>query len=535
MLTRQRRYSGDRSRRAQRACHLRLETLEDRCLLSVDMVLRWNQVMIATLGTAGQSGVIATRSGAIVQAAVYEAVNAIDQTHTPYLVNIPAPTWASQEAAAAQAAHDTLVGLFPAQATVLGLQLRASLQGIQNGAPKTWGISVGHAAAQIMLAVRANDHSNWVVPYTPVNEPGRWRPTPPAFLPPTAPQWPYVIPFTLSYGSQFRPPSQPALTSPEYTRDFNEVKELGALDSATRTADQTEAALYWAGIVTPNAGVVEIFNQIAQQVAVDQGNTLAENARMLALLDLAQADAGIACWDAKYVYDFWRPITGIREADTDGNPDTEADPTWTPLLVTPPFPAYTSGHSCVTGASTAMLAAFFGTDAIPFSYSWAGLPGVKRSFASFSAAADEVGFARMWAGIHWSFDNLGGLTVGEMIAPYVFANFLRPRTGPAPGPGGGAGGQVSHGADVVPVLAAVSHERDFTFTVAPAARDLSANMTALFTPGRAEQDLPLRPPPADFSASTRTEAVERVFHDLGSELEGSVLGGLVPPFGSGSI
>src|SRR5262245_48959722 len=165
------------------ACRLRLEPLEDRCLLSGDMVLRWNEVMLAAVRVAGQSPPVASRTGAIVQAAVYEAVNAIDQTHTPYLVNIPAPPWVSQEAAAAQASHDALVGLYPAQPPALDLQLRASLQGIADGAAKTWGISVGHAAAQIMLAVRAHDGADRVVPYTPGTEPGDWQPTPPALGP----------------------------------------------------------------------------------------------------------------------------------------------------------------------------------------------------------------------------------------------------------------------------------------------------------------------------------------------------------------
>src|SRR5262249_812057 len=212
------------------ACRLRLEPLEDRCLLSGDMVLRWNEVMLAAVRVAGQSPPFASRTGAIVQAAVYEAVNAIDQTHTPYLVAIPAPPWASQEAAAAQAAHDALVGLFPAQAAALHLQLLASLQGIAQAPAKTWGIRGGQAAAQILVAGRAHDGSDAVVDYTPGTEPGDWQPTPPAFGPPQAPQWPGVTPFTLPSASQFRPPPPPALTSAEYTAAFNEVKELGALD-----------------------------------------------------------------------------------------------------------------------------------------------------------------------------------------------------------------------------------------------------------------------------------------------------------------
>src|SRR5262249_32178942 len=234
-------------------------------------------------GSAANPPPFASRTGAVVQAAVYEAVNAIDRTHTPYLVEIPAPRWASQEAAAAQAAHDALVGLFPAQAGVLDLQLRASLQGITDGPAKTWGVRVGHAAAQVLLAVRAHDGADRIVDYTPGTEPGDWQPTPPAYGPPIVPQWPYVTPFALPSGAQFRPPPPPALTSAEYTAAFNEVKELGSLDSPTRTADQTEAAMFWQGVVTPNT-LAGLWNLVAQEVAVASGTSLPENARLLALL-----------------------------------------------------------------------------------------------------------------------------------------------------------------------------------------------------------------------------------------------------------
>src|SRR5262252_4075607 len=218
------------------AYRLSVEALEDRCLLSGDMVLRWNSALLAAVRTAGLATPAATRSAAIVQAAVYEAVNSIDQSYTPYLVAIPAPPWASEEAAAAEAAHDALVGLFPAQAAVLDLQLKASLQGLANGDAKTWGIEVGRAAAQILLAVRAHDGSDRVVTYTPGTNPGDWQPTPPAFGPPISPQWPAVTPFCLPNATLFRTPPPPALTSPEYTAAFNLTKALGAYDSTTRTA-----------------------------------------------------------------------------------------------------------------------------------------------------------------------------------------------------------------------------------------------------------------------------------------------------------
>jgi membrane-associated phospholipid phosphatase len=397
---------------------LTTEALEDRNLLSVDMVLRWNDAMIAAVRTAGQVPPVAARSAAIVQAAVYEAVNSIDGSYNHYLVDIPAPPWASKEAAAAEAAHDALVGLFPSQAPVLDLELLASLQGIEAGDAKNWGISVGHAAAQILLAVRAHDGSDLVVPYTPGTDPGDWQPTPPAYGPPLVPQWPGVTPFALQSGSQFRPPPPPALGTPEYLAARDQVMALGAIDSTTRTADQTEAALFWQGVVTPNSTPFW-WNEITQHLAVAQGNTLVDNARLFALLNLASADSLIACFDGKYAYNFWRPVTSIRY---------EVDPNWTPLLATPSHPSYPSAHSTISTASAVVLASVFGTDNIPFRFSWDGLPGVTRSFDSFSAAAHEAGLARIWAGFHYSFDISAGETLGQSVGDYVVEHFLLPRT-----------------------------------------------------------------------------------------------------------
>jgi PAP2 superfamily len=385
-------------------CRLGVEALEGRFLLSGDMVLRWNSIMLGALRAGGLPNQPNTRVAAIVQAAVYDAVNSIDQSYTPYLGLIAAPAGASEDAAAAQAAHDALVGLFPAQAGVLDLDLKASLQQIKDGDAKTAGIMVGQMAAHNILAARSNDGSDKTVDYTPGTDPGQWQLTPPAYGPPLVPQWGMVTPFCMQSGSQFRPPPPPALTSQDYTDAFNQVKELGSLNSGTRSADQTEAALFWQGITTPNSGAaVGQWNEIAQEVAVAKSNSLVQNARLFALLDLTIADDQIACFDGKYTYNFWRPVTAIRAADTDGNPDTEADVNWTTLFATPSHPSYPSAHATFSTACATVLAAYFGTDAIPFSLSFDGLPGVTRSFDSFSAAANEAGQSRMWAGIHWSF------------------------------------------------------------------------------------------------------------------------------------
>jgi len=270
-------------------------------------------------------------------------------------------------------------------------------------------------------------------PYLGGTEPGEWRPTPPASAPGLHPHWPDVTPFAMTSGDQFRPAAPPALDSAAYTAAFNEVKELGSATSATRSVEQTAIALYWAngaGTASPPGHL----NLLAQIVAQQRGNTLEENARLFAAINIAMADAAISCWDAKYEFSFWRPVTGIREAAADGNPDTAADATWTPLIATPPFPSYTSGHSTFSGAAAAVLADFFGTDGIAFTLPSQNLGLPARSFTSFSDAAEESAESRLYGGIHWSFDNNVGLTAGTALGQYVAANFLGPmERGPAAG------------------------------------------------------------------------------------------------------
>lgn len=402
---------------------LSLELLEDRCLLSGDVVLEWNATLLQAIRTAKTPPPPASRHMAIVQTAVFDAVNAIDQTYIPFVYHGRGPRGASLEAAAAQAAHDTLVALYPTQRSTFDAQLASDLATLANGPAKIQGIQVGEKAARECLEARSNDGASATVTYTPGSGPGVWVPTPPGLLPSAFPQWPNVSPFTMTSGDQFRPNGPPALTSAAYAANFNEVKELGAINSATRTTDQTEIALFWAdgpGTETPPGH----WNSIAADVANAVGTTLVQNARLLALLDLALADAAIAAWDAKYVYNYWRPVTAIRAADTDGNPDTVQDSTWTPLLVTPNFPSYTSGHSTFSSAGAAVLASFFGTDNISFTTGSDFLPGVTRSFTSFSAAAAEAGQSRIYGGIHYQFDNQDALSAGNALGNYVAQNFL---------------------------------------------------------------------------------------------------------------
>jgi hypothetical protein len=424
----------------RRSSRLYLEPLEDRCLLSGDVVLDWNATLLQAIRTASTPPPPASRHMAIVQTAVFDAVNAIDQSYTPYVYHGRGPRGASLEAAAAQAAHDTLVALYPAQQSTFDAELASDLAALANGPAKVQGIQVGQKAAKEILKARANDGSSATVPYTPGSGPGVWVPTPPGFLPSAFPQWPYVTPFAMTSGAQFRASGPPALTSTTYAADFNEVKELGAINSATRTDDQTEIANFWAdgpGTETPPGH----WNSIAQDVAKARGTTLVQNARLFALLDLAVADAAICAWDSKYVDNFWRPITAIRAANTDGNPDTHQDSTWTPLLVTPNFPGYTSGHSTFSSAGAAVLASFFGTDNISFTTGSDFLPGVTRTFASFSAAAAEAGQSRIYGGIHFQFDNQDALSAGKTLGRYVAQNFLTPRQ--LPGPAAAAPGPVN--------------------------------------------------------------------------------------------
>jgi membrane-associated phospholipid phosphatase len=403
---------------------LRIEQLEDRCLLSANVVLEWNQLALHAVGQARVSPVVVSRALAITQAAVYDSVVAIDRSFEPYHAHVHASHGASQEAAAAQAAHDALAALFPSQVGSFDAALAADLAGIPPGLAMQ-GVAVGQEVARQILTWRSTDGSTAVVSYTPGTDPGDWQPTPPAFLPALAPQWPHVTPFTMSAGSQFRPASPPALDSADYAAAFNEVKSLGRVDSTTRTDEQTQIARFWNdGLGT--AFAMGYWNRIAQQVATDQGLSLVQDARLFALLNIAEADAQIACWDAKYAYNLWRPVTAIRAADTDNNPATDPDATWTPLLVTPNFPSYTSAHSTLSGAAAEVLTALFGPDH-HFTVGADGLPGVTRSFDSFGAAAAEAGRSRIYGGIHYQFDNVAGQQVGRSVADHVVGGFLKPQ------------------------------------------------------------------------------------------------------------
>jgi hypothetical protein len=380
----------------------------------------------------------------MVHGAVFDAVNGIERDYAPYLVQRHAPRWASEEAAAAVAAHDVLVGLMPAQQATLDAALASSLAAVPDGRAEDAGVAYGKLVADRMLAERTDDGSTDVVTYIPGTGPDDWQPTPPAFAPAALPHWATVEPFGINSPDQFRADPPPSLDSPEFTAAFNQMKAIGAANSATRTAEQTEIARYWAG----PSGTVQPpghWNSIARGVADAQGNSLEENARLFALLNFGMADALITAWDSKFEYSFVRPMTAIRNADNDGNPDTAADPTWSPLLTTPGHPSYMAAHSLLSATAATVLAEFYGNDAIAFTSSaevTAGGPVITRSFNGFWQAAQEAGASRIYGGIHWSFDNQAGLQAGRSVGEFVADNLLRPRgntghDGDHPGVGAG--------------------------------------------------------------------------------------------------
>jgi hypothetical protein len=394
---------------------------------SADVVTDWNGAALQAIRTGNTPPPAASRNLAILHCAVYDSVNGIARRHAPYHVNQRGPRNASVEAAASSAARDVLAALYPAQLASFDTLNGTILGGIPAGPAKDDGVAWGQEVAAALLALRANDGVGNQPAYPGSTDPGKWRPTVsfggvvrPALLP----GWGEVTPFGVRDGAQFRPPAPPKLRSFSYVLDWLEVEALGSTASSARTAEQTEIARFW-GYGPLTATPPGHWNQIAQAVAAGQGLSLAENARLFALINIAMADAAIVSWDCKYVYGLWRPITAVQLADTDGNPFTTADPSWTPLLATPPFPEYTSGHSTFSGAAAAVLRRFFGTDRISFTVGSDDLPGVLRSYESFSHAAFESGKSRIYGGIHFQSANFWGLHTGRLAGLYIMNRLLR--------------------------------------------------------------------------------------------------------------
>ena len=393
--------------------------------LRADEVIYWNQVMVKSFATGAVSPLAGTRLGAIVQGAVFDAVNGVERRYTPVHVPPDAPPGASKRAAAIQAAYTSLVTLFPAQKPTLDAHLATSLAAL-NGSEKSIskGRAWGQSVAEQILAWRATDGITPTPPaYNGGTGVGQWRPTPPGNLSGAGVQFATMLPWVLNSPSQFRPSGPPALGSLQYVFDYAEVKLMGRIDSTERTEDETIAANFW------NSSTVAYFwNTVAQRLAQERGFKLSQNARLLAHLNIAMADGGIACWDAKYHYSFWRPITAITLGDTDGNNDTVGQASWTPLLVTPNHPDYPSGHSTVSGSATTVLASYFGVNT-EFWVDSDNMPNVIRTFDNISQARDEIANARIFAGIHFRTACVDGFEQGTSVGIHVLQQALRPSHG----------------------------------------------------------------------------------------------------------
>ncbi len=399
-----------------------------------DPIAAWNQISENAVKAGKHPLPVTSVEFAIVQLAIYDAVESIDGRYEPYYTRVPGAT-GSLSAAAAKAGHDTLVGLFPAQSAALDVAYADFLA--TNGVdPLDPGTGVGAQAAANILALRANDGR------FPLNSPpflgstaiGRWRPTPsllsgppPTLQPGLTPWLASARPFTMHSGSQFRVGPPPDLTSQLWAHDYNETKTVGALTSATRTAEQTEIGYFWA-----DSGPL-LWQNALRYISGTYLHDTGDSARLFALADAALADAQIACWDSKYYYNFWRPITAIRLGDQDGNPATVVDPDWQPLINTPNFPEYPSGHADVSGAVSHMLRLFFGSDELTFQMTTTSPLALQktRTFTRFSQAEQEVINARVYVGIHYRNSDTTARAQGRRVSNWVFKHYFRPADRPA--------------------------------------------------------------------------------------------------------
>jgi hypothetical protein len=383
-----------------------------------DTATEWNQhATDALIVTAGQSPVVSLPHLAMVHGAVYDAVNAIDRRYEPYLGAPKARRWYSQDAAAATAAYRVLLSLVPAQQPTLDQKYLTSLAGTPAGKARDRGIAVGEAAAATMLAARQDDGRFGPFRFPVGAEPGQWRPVLPAFVNDPAAWVAEVRPFLIRSPSQFRSEGPNPLDSKRYAREFEEVKSLGSADSSARTPEQTDIARFWAE--HPPA----MWSRIFRQLATGQGLRVADSSRFYAMLYLTAADAAIACWDDKAHWLHWRPISAIREAESDGNPATSADPNWVSLIANPPYPEHPAGHPCVSGSIVATLRDFFRSDRRDFGATSA-VSGTTRSFTRFSQAIDEIIDARVYSGIHFRTADEQGAEIGRRVAGWRDRHFF---------------------------------------------------------------------------------------------------------------
>src|SRR6185503_9234505 len=389
-----------------------------------DEISDWNRNLFdaARLAVPATSPLVVSRNAALVQSAVFDAVNGIERRYTPVHVDPAAPDGASKRAAAVQAAYAMLIRLYAPQTAALSAKRADSLAAIDDSqASKDLGIAWGQTVADAIWAWRLTDGITPApAPFLGGTNVGQWRPTPPGFLSGAGVQFSYMTPWVIESPSQFRPGGPPALTSQLYATDFNETKFKGDISGLNRTEDESLYSRFWAASTASS-----FWNQIALDLAERRHLTLSARSRMLTLLNLSIADAAIGCWEAKYTYSFWRPLTAIPLADTDGNPDTVGAP-FTSYLVTPNHPEYPSGHSCLSGAAAAVLSSSFGENtSFSVSSDAAEMAGVVRSFGNFSEALEEIKNARVFAGIHFRSACDDGTQLGFGVADFVQSHALQ--------------------------------------------------------------------------------------------------------------
>ena len=394
-----------------------------------DSVLEWNEIAINTAIANGQNPFLLANFAAVEQLAVFEAVNAIKGDYKPYLGSVVAPHGASADAAAIQAAYRVLSTSFPASKPNLDMQRSNSLASIPDGQAKVDGIATGDDAASAMMALRANDGSSsppqFKIPGPPVA--GEWQATPSCpvisgiavgvFF-----QWQYVKPFGIPSANEFLLDPPPALTSNRYARDYNEVKTVGSLDSAERPQDRADVAQFYGA-----SSATLLFNEAARQVAQEQGRSLPENARALALINMAISDSFVVSFFNKYYYNFWRPETAIHEGDTDGNPKTIADPSYVPFITTPCFPSYPSNHGSGSGGGAEVSRRIYGEGGHSITLSNPDVPNIVFHYTTFKEITNDVSDARVYAGIHFRTDQVEGARLGRAVGAAVYKNNLRPR------------------------------------------------------------------------------------------------------------
>jgi hypothetical protein len=411
-----------RIRPALAACAVALIAFAAPASAGADVVTQWNlNATNALINRAGQAPPVSVLHLAMVHGAVYDAVNSIDRGYQPYLQSSPATPWDSKDAAAATAAYRVLVNIVPAQQPALQVLYDASLTAIPAGLAKTGGVNAGEAAAAAMIAARTNDGRFGPFRFTTGTAPGEWRPTLPAFVNDPNAWLKDVKPFLVESSSQFRSKGPQELTSHRYAKEFAEVKSVGSATSTTRTADQTLAATYWA------EHPARTWSRIVRTLAAQENLSTVDSARLFAMVYTTASDALITVWFDKARWSNWRPLTAIREADTDGNPKTVKDAGWLPLIPNPPYPDHSSGHLGLSGAMIHTLKDFFGGDRMAWSDT--NNAGLSRTYTHFSRTLDEIVDVRVWSGIHFRTADEQAARIGKRIAKYRDRHYFEPRHG----------------------------------------------------------------------------------------------------------